>query len=288
MASIITLDAASPVVRDLGILCNFTNACAVQSRDWFYNSMDSDPNQERTAGRGTDGEMLKVELLNVAEGQRFCLTTRWDAPGDDSAYIEKRCKFAARSEDPLSISFWFLIRKRSRYIESPLMLIFGHGKKHFLSVSFCLHPSGEFNLTLHFDDEDERHRVAPEDLRHRRLRAEMGHAPEDLYSSRQRVEMKVAPAEELLQTDKWYHTVALFSVKEEQSTVQFYLNGTKTNEVTRKALQIDANGMVLLRTQFRGGSLADVAVWSRELTPMEIELLYTQRNMSSVQFSKDS
>jgi hypothetical protein len=110
----------------------------------------------------------------------------------------------------------------------------------------------------------------------------MGYAPEDLGSARQRVEMKFARAGELLQTGKWYHTVALFSMKGNQSTVQFYLNGTKTNEVTRKALLIDADGAVLVRTHFRECYLADIAVWSRELTPEEIELLYTQRNMPPV------
>jgi hypothetical protein len=285
MSSIITIDVASPVARGLGVLCNFTNTAAIQSRDWLYNSMDSDPNQEKTSGRGATSGLLRVELLGVAGGQRACLTARRDEHGGDMAYIEKRCKFAARSEDPFSISFWFRIRERSRYVQDPLMLIFGHRGEHFLSLNFQLDPDGKFELSLTFDDEDERHRVAPD---HRLRRAEMEHALEDLGSARQHVEMKIAPAEELVQTDKWYHTVALFSVKEKQSTVQFYLNGTKTNEVTRKALQIDADGAVLVRTHFPESYLADVAVWSRELTPEEIELLYTQGNMPPVQLTSDS
>jgi hypothetical protein len=244
--------------------------------------MDSDPNQERTSGYGVNGSLLRVELLDVAGGQRACLTSRRDEHANDSTYIEKRCKFSARSEDPFSISFWFLIGNRSKYVEMPLMLIFGHTGKHFLSVNFILDPSGEFDLSLDFDDEDERQPAAPENFGHRRRLAEMGYAPEDLGSARQRVEMKVARAGELLQTGKWYHTVALFSTKGNQSTVQFYLNGTKTNEVTRKALLIDADGAVLVRTHFRERYLADIAVWSRELTPEEIELLYTQRNMPLV------
>lgn len=282
MSPIIIIDVTSPIATDLKVLCNFTDTAAIQNHDWLYNSMDNDSNQEKTSGKGAKSGLLKVERLDVTGGQRACLTTQHDSSGGDSAYIDKRCKFITECEYPFSISFWFMIRERSRYIQSPLMLIFGHGAKNFLALYFNLDPSGKFSLSLSFDDQDERTPIEREHRDHTRRSAHMEYLPEEMYSSRQRVEMKIDPGSDLIQTNKWYHTVALFSMKKDQSNVQFYLNGRKTNEIMRKVLKIDTDRTVLLRNHFQGGCLSDVAIWSRELTPTEIELLYIQSNIQSM------